>query len=65
MITDANETEYQATLHPELCAINPGKPFTFTERSYLLPHGDDEFKNYLAKWVRPAAHDGYAESWLG
>ncbi|MFG2554061.1 transporter substrate-binding domain-containing protein [Streptomyces sp. NPDC048581] len=69
MITDGSETEYQAKLHPELCAINPDKPFTFGEKAYLLPRGDEEFKEYVDQWVHLATHDGtydgYAEEWLG
>ncbi|WP_217206550.1 transporter substrate-binding domain-containing protein [Streptomyces sp. AC550_RSS872] len=69
MITDGSETEYQAKLHPELCAINPDKPFTFGEKAYLLPRGDEEFKEYVDQWVHLATHDGtyddYAADWLG
>lgn len=67
MITDASETEYQAKLHPELCAINPDKPFTFAEKAYLLPRGDEEFKEYVDQWVHLTTHDGtyngYAAAW--
>lgn len=69
MMTDGSETEYQAKLHPELCAINPDKPFTFGEKAYLLPRGDEEFKEYVDQWVHLATHDGtyddYAADWLG
>lgn len=69
MITDSSETEYQARLRPELCAINPDKPFTFGEKAYLLPRGDEEFKEYVDQWVHLATndgtYDGYAADWLG
>ncbi|KPI10604.1 Arogenate dehydratase [Actinobacteria bacterium OK074] len=69
MITDTSETKYQAKLHPELCAINPDKPFTFAEKAYLLPRGDEEFKEYVDQWVHLATHngtyDGYAAPWQG
>ncbi|WP_433479184.1 transporter substrate-binding domain-containing protein [Spirillospora sp. CA-142024] len=58
MITDESETKYQAKLHPELCAINPDKPFTFAEKAYLLPRGDEEFQEYIDQWVNLATHDG-------
>jgi cyclohexadienyl dehydratase len=67
MITDASETKYQAKLHPELCAVNADKPFTFAEKAYLLPRGDQEFKEYVDQWVHLATHDGtygrYAAAW--
>jgi cyclohexadienyl dehydratase len=67
MITDASETEYQAKLHPELCAINPDAPFTFAEKAYLLPRGDEEFKEYVDQWVHlttnDGTYDGFAEAW--
>ncbi|NYI05593.1 transporter substrate-binding domain-containing protein [Allostreptomyces psammosilenae] len=58
MITDASETEYQAAIHPELCALNPDDPFTFAEKAYLLPRGDEEFKAYVDQWVHLATNDG-------
>ncbi|MFJ1748207.1 transporter substrate-binding domain-containing protein [Streptomyces sp. NPDC088116] len=67
MITDGSETKYQAKLHPELCAINPDKPFNFVEKAYLLPRGDAEFKEYVDQWAHLATHDGtydgYAAPW--
>ncbi|MDJ1134155.1 transporter substrate-binding domain-containing protein [Streptomyces iconiensis] len=69
MITDSSETEYQAKLEPELCAINPDRPFAFGEKAYLLPRGDEEFKEYVDQWVHLAVHDGtydgYAADWVG
>ncbi|MFJ5222335.1 transporter substrate-binding domain-containing protein [Streptomyces sp. NPDC088400] len=69
MITDGSETKYQAKLHPELCAINPDKPFNFVEKAYLLPRGDEEFKEYVDQWVHLATndgtYDGYAAPWQG
>ncbi|MEE1804796.1 MULTISPECIES: transporter substrate-binding domain-containing protein [unclassified Streptomyces] len=69
MITDGSETKYQAKLHPELCAINPDKPFDFAEKAYLLPRGDKEFKEYVDQWVHLTTHngtyDGYAAPWQG
>ncbi|MCO6006893.1 transporter substrate-binding domain-containing protein [Actinoallomurus purpureus] len=67
MITDGSETRYQAKLHPELCATNPDKPFTFAEKAYLLPRGDEEFKEYVDQWVHLTTHDGtyagYSAAW--
>ena len=37
MVTDAVETRLQQKLRPGLCAINPDKPFDFSELAYLLP----------------------------
>ncbi|KAB2340408.1 transporter substrate-binding domain-containing protein [Actinomadura rudentiformis] len=67
MMTDGSETKYQAKLHPELCAINPDKPFTFAEKAYLLPRGDEEFQEYTDQWVhlttRDGTYKGFAEPW--
>ncbi|WP_405842947.1 transporter substrate-binding domain-containing protein [Streptomyces platensis] len=68
MMTDAGETRYQAKIHPELCALHPDKPFTFSEKAYALPRGDDEFKAYVDQWVHLATHDGtyrkYEDAWM-
>ncbi|MFI1159471.1 transporter substrate-binding domain-containing protein [Streptomyces sioyaensis] len=68
MMTDASETRYQAKIHPQLCSLHPDKPFTFSEKAYALPRGDDEFKAYVDQWVHLATHDGtyrkYEDVWL-
>ncbi|MFE3883256.1 transporter substrate-binding domain-containing protein [Streptomyces lydicus] len=68
MMTDASETRYQAKIHPELCSLHPDKPFTFSEKAYALPRGDNEFKAYVDQWVHLATHDGtyrkYEDAWM-
>ncbi|MFI0149999.1 transporter substrate-binding domain-containing protein [Streptomyces lydicus] len=68
MMTDASETPYQAKIHPELCSVHPDQPFTFSEKAYALPRGDDEFKAYVDQWVHLATHDGtyakYEAAWM-
>ncbi|MFF8369301.1 transporter substrate-binding domain-containing protein [Streptomyces lydicus] len=68
MMTDASETRYQARIHPELCSVHPDQPFTFAEKAYALPRGDDEFKAYVDQWVHLATHDGtyakYEAEWM-
>ncbi|MFB7634262.1 transporter substrate-binding domain-containing protein [Streptomyces sp. NPDC056149] len=68
MMTDASETRYQAKIHPQLCAVHPDKPFTFSEKGYALPRGDDQFKAYVDQWVHLATHDGtyrkYEDAWM-
>lgn len=68
MMTDASETRYQAKIHPELCAVHPDQPFTFSEKAYALPRGDEEFKEYVDQWVHLATRDGtyrgYADAWM-
>ncbi|MFG2397374.1 transporter substrate-binding domain-containing protein [Streptomyces lydicus] len=68
MMTDASETRYQAKIHPELCSVHPDQPFTFSEKAYALPRGDDEFKAYVDQWVHLATHDGtyakYEAAWM-
>ncbi len=51
MLTDAVETRLQQTLHPELCAIHPDKPFDFSELAYLLPR-DPVLKAFVDQWLR-------------
>ncbi|RNF83002.1 transporter substrate-binding domain-containing protein [Streptomyces botrytidirepellens] len=68
MMTDASETRYQSKIHPELCAVHPDKPFSFSEKAYALPRSDAQFKEYVDQWVHLATHDGtyrkYADDWL-
>ncbi|AZS74924.1 ABC transporter substrate-binding protein [Streptomyces lydicus] len=68
MMTDASETRYQAKIHPELCSLHPDKPFSFSEKAYALPRGDDEFKAYVDQWAHLATHDGtyrkYEDVWM-
>ncbi|MFF2811601.1 transporter substrate-binding domain-containing protein [Streptomyces sp. NPDC058000] len=68
MMTDASETRYQAKIHPELCAVHPDQPFTFSEKAYALPRGDYQFTAYVDQWVHLATHDGtyrkYEDGWM-
>ncbi|MFF1378982.1 transporter substrate-binding domain-containing protein [Streptomyces sp. NPDC058308] len=68
MMTDASETLYQSKIHPELCSLHPEKPFTFSEKAYATPRGDDEFKAYVNQFVHLATHDGtyakYEAEWM-
>ena len=58
MITDAEETLLQQKLLPGLCAVHPEKPFTFGEKAYMLPRGDEVFKHYIDQWIHLIAGDG-------
>ncbi|MGW7515608.1 transporter substrate-binding domain-containing protein [Streptomyces sp. NPDC054796] len=68
MMTDASETRYQAKIHPELCSVHPDEPFTFSEKAYALPRGDEQFKEYVDQFVHLATHDGtykkYEDEWM-
>ncbi len=57
MITDNVETRLQQKLHPELCAINPDKPFDFGELGYLLPR-DATWKSYVDQWLHIGGETG-------
>ena len=57
MMTDAVETRLQQKLHPELCAINPDKPFDFSELAYLLPR-DPALKAWVDQWLHLQAETG-------
>jgi cyclohexadienyl dehydratase len=58
MITDATETRWQQQQHPELCAVHPEAPFTFSEKAYLLPRGDVVLQEWVNGWLRIAQNDG-------
>jgi cyclohexadienyl dehydratase len=68
MITDASETLVQQKLHPELCAIHPERPLSFSEKAYLLPRGDVAFKSYVDQWLhldeKTGAQQKRLDSWL-
>ena len=68
MMTDAEETLLQQKLRPGLCAVHPDKPFTFSEKGFLLPRGDAVFKHYVDQWVHLTAENGSLEkirkTWL-
>jgi len=51
MITDATETRWQHTLHPELCSVHPEHPFNFAEKAYLMPRDIA-----LQEWVNAFLH---------
>ena len=69
MITDAAETRWQAHQHPQLCSVHPDRPFTFSEKAYLLPRGDVVFQQWVNQWLNLALHDGtydrISREWLG
>jgi cyclohexadienyl dehydratase len=57
MITDAVETILQQKLHPQLAAVHPDKPFTYSEKGYLMPR-DLVFKLWVDQWLHLALSDG-------
>jgi cyclohexadienyl dehydratase len=57
MITDAVETLLQQKLHPQLEAVHPDKPFTYSEKGYLMPQ-DIVFKLWVDQWLHLALKDG-------
>ncbi|WP_435104546.1 transporter substrate-binding domain-containing protein [Arhodomonas sp. AD133] len=62
MVTDAIETELQANLNAELCAVHPDAPFTYSEKGYLLPRGDDVWKAWVDQWLHLVRKTGEFES---
>jgi cyclohexadienyl dehydratase len=58
MTTDASETVWVAKTHPKLCAVHPKKPFNFSQKGYLLPRGDDDWRGYVNTWLNIARNDG-------
>lgn len=69
MITDSVEAIWQARRDARLCAVHPQRPFTFSQKAYLLPLGDTVFLHYVNQWLNLARHDGTYERitkpWLG
>ncbi len=69
MTTDSSETVWVAKEKPQLCAVNPTRPFNYAEKAYLLPRGDDIFQEYVNQWLRFAKKSGvYATAskpWFG
>lgn len=69
MTTDASETMWVANEHPELCAVHPEEPFNFSQKAYLLPQGDVEFREYVDQWLNMAKNDGTYDAakvpWFG
>jgi len=67
MITDAIETILQQKLKPELVAVHPDKPFTFSEKGYLLPQ-DIALKLWVDQWLHLTLMDGpfssFYDKWL-
>jgi cyclohexadienyl dehydratase len=64
MITDNVETRLQQKQHPELCAINPDKPFDFGELGYLLPR-DPVLEAYVDQWLHFASETGLLQTTIG
>jgi len=69
MITDSAEALWQSKQNPQLCAVHPHQPFTFSQKAYLVPLGDVVFQHYVNQWLNLARHDGtyarVAKPWLG
>ncbi len=57
MITDAVETVLQQKLRPQLTAVHPDKPFTYSEKGYLMPR-DIVFKAFVDQWLHLSLMDG-------
>lgn len=58
MTTDASETRWVAHEKPELCAVHPDKPFNFSQKAYMLPRGDETFRQYVNQWLNMSKNDG-------
>ncbi len=58
MTTDASETVWVASTHPQLCAVHPDKPFDFSQKGYLLPQGDVVWEEVVDGWLAIAKRDG-------
>ena len=68
MVTDAIETVLQANLNPELCAVHPDEPFTYSEKGYLLPRGTRVWKAWVDQWLHltraSGEFDDYYDAWV-
>jgi len=57
MITDAIETVLQQKLNPQLAAVHPDKPFTYSEKGYLMPRYI-VLKAFVDQWLHLSLMDG-------
>lgn len=57
MITDAVEAVLQQKLSPQLAAVHPDQPFTYSEKGYLMPR-DVALKAFVDQWLHLALMDG-------
>jgi cyclohexadienyl dehydratase len=67
MVTDAVEAIYQSSLHPELFAQHPERPFTSEVKAYLLPAGSPIARQtdaWLAGALRDGTFAGIYQRWL-
>ncbi|EON11817.1 MULTISPECIES: transporter substrate-binding domain-containing protein [Pandoraea] len=68
MVTDTSETLLQHKLIPSLCPVNPDKPLQFGEKAYLIPRGDDIFKQYVDQWLnlsqKTGEYQAVVDKWL-
>nr|5JOS_A Chain A, Cyclohexadienyl dehydratase [synthetic construct] len=68
MITDTVEALYYAKKHPGLAAVLVDKPFTHSEKGYMMPKGDQEFLNYVNQWLdqmkQQGTYEKLYEKWL-
>ena len=69
MITDATEARYQQRATPGLCAVHPEKPFSVSEKAYLLPPDDAAWRDWVDGFLTRAAESGaltrWRQAWLG
>ena len=69
MITDSSEIRWQSSQHPQLCNVGADTPFTFGQKAYLIPRGDEMTQQWVDQWLNVIANDGtYArlsQKWLG
>ena len=67
MITDGVETRLQQKLHPKLCAVHPGHPFSHSEKAFLLPR-DITWKLFVDQWLHQmkltGAYQAIYDKWL-
>jgi cyclohexadienyl dehydratase len=67
MITDAVETILQQKLRPQLVAVHPDEPFTYSEKGYMMPR-DIVLKAFVDQWLHLALMDGtykkISDKWL-
>ncbi len=69
MITDATEARYQQRETPGLCAVHPDRPFSASEKAYLLPPGDRAWREWVDAFLARARKNGalarWRQAWLG
>lgn len=58
MITDTSEIRWQARQNPQLCGVSLDRPFTFSQKAYLITHPATDLQQWINQWLNITLNDG-------